>query len=167
MTVALYGTIWIALALFVLAQAGNHRLARHRPAAWAWPASILGAVLATLHVLLALGVRYGWNHDAAVSGTARQAAALYGFEWRGSIYVSYLFIVLWFAVAARVRGKPTASPRGPSRLTWAWRIFSFLVIANGAIVFARPSWRVLGVVIIGVLLWAWFPRTARSRLASS
>lgn len=83
-TIALYGTIWMVLALFVLAEAGTH-LARHRPAAWAWRASILGAVLAAVHVVLALGVRYGWNHDRAVSGTARQAAALYGFEWRGSI----------------------------------------------------------------------------------
>lgn len=158
LTTALYGTIWIALALFVIGEAGNGPLAgRDRPAAWSWMVSILGAVLAALHVLIALGIRYKWDHDAAVIGTARQAAVLYGFEWRGSIYVSYLFILGWFAASAYARGRSPAKRLKPSRLTWAWRIFSFIVIANGAIVFARPPWRALGVAIVGVLLWSWLP----------
>ena len=62
MTIALYATIWIALALLaVAALTGNRR------------AYAAGAVLAIVHVLIALGSTYGWDHDLAVRETARQA----------------------------------------------------------------------------------------------
>ena len=171
MTAALYATIWIALALFAIGEAGAARLARrNRPAAWAWRASLLGAAFALLHVLIALATEYHWDHDAAVSGTARQAAALYGFEWRGSIYVSYAFLLCWFAAAACTRGRSAVKAPGPRRLTWVWRGFALIVIANGAIVFTRPAWRPLGVLLVAALLWSWLPclppyPTAGSRTA--
>jgi hypothetical protein len=158
MTVALYGTIWMALALFAVAEAGTgHRARHHRPAVWARPAALLGAVLATVHIVLALAIRYRWDHDAAVIGTARQAADLYGFEWRGSIYVSYVFVLVWFALALRPETRSTQQASEPGGWIWLWRGFALIVIANGAIVFAHGPWRALGAVIVGILLWAWWP----------
>ena len=172
MTIALYTTIWTALALFVAAEAGRRRLSDgDRPAAWARPALVLGALLMTGHVLLALASRYGWDHAAAVRETARQAAVVYGFEWRGNIYVSYAFVVLWFVEVWRW---PVPADRGAVTTTtigWTLRAFFFLIIFNGAVVFATTAWsRALGSLLMAILVWAWWPietRTPRTAEARS
>jgi hypothetical protein len=70
---ALYSTIWVALALFTLAEAGKGRVSQHRAVpAWAWPAWLSGAGLCTVHIALAFAGRHGWSHEAAVRETARQ-----------------------------------------------------------------------------------------------
>ena len=112
----------------------------------------------TSHVLIALASRYGWDHEAAVRETARQAASVYGFEWRGNIYVSYAFVLLWFVEIWRWRSAPIegASPAGA--VVWALRAFFFLIIFNGAVVFATTRWtQILGLLLVGGLVWAWWP----------
>ena len=74
--------------------------------------------------------------------------SLYGFAWRGSLYVNYVFLALWLLAAWTWRH-------------WAWRAFVLTMIVNGAIVFARPGARPLGAVLVAALLWAWWPRPAR------
>jgi len=146
--ILLYATIWIALALLVIAEIGKGPLARNgRPARWARPAWIAGGVLAAIHALLALAIRYHWDHALAVRETARQGAAVYGFEWSGNLYVNYLFIALWLAAAWTWR-------------QWLWRAFVLTMVINGAIVFARPAARPAGVVLVLALAWAW----SRARL---
>src|SRR5262245_61463794 len=74
----LYASIWLALVLLVVAEAGKGPLAaRGTPARWARPAWIAGALLAIVHALVAFAVRYGWDHERAVVETANQAAGLY------------------------------------------------------------------------------------------
>ena len=143
----LYATIWLALALLVLAEIG--RGPRGGAAmAWARPAWIVSALFAIAHALLVFHLRYGWDHETAVRETARQGAALYGMEWRGSLYVNYLFITLWLIAAWRWTH-------------WLWRGFVLMMIVNGAILFARPIARPFGAVLVALLAWAWL-RTARS-----
>ena len=159
--VALFLTIWIALVLFVVAEAGKGPLAAAgaRPARWAWQASSIGVILLVIHTLLAFATRYGWTHEVAVQETANQAAALYGFAWRGSIYVNYAFILAWFADAGRPRERSLGSTESRDRLIWIWRTFAFVMIVNAAVVFARPGWRVLGGVLVAALIWTWLPRS--------
>jgi hypothetical protein len=141
----LFVTIWVALALFAIAEAGKGPLLIDgRPPRWARPASILGALLAIAHALIAFHARYHWDHEAAVVATATQAAALYGAAWSGSLYVNYVFLALWLLPAWQWRH-------------WLWRAFVLTMIVNGAILFARPAARPFGVVLVGVLLWAWSP----------
>ena len=138
-------TIWAALALLVVAEiargrlASDGRVARSVQAAW-----IAGALLAILHAVIALAVRYGWDHAAAVRATAEQSAAVYGFAWRGSIYVNYVFLALWLLAAWSWRH-------------WVWRLFVLTMIVNGAIVFARPAARPIGAALVIALAWAWWP----------
>jgi hypothetical protein len=142
----LFVTIWAALVLFVAAEAGKGPLmVNGQPPQWARPAWIAGAIMAIVHALIAIDVSYNWDHDAAVRGTANQAAALYGFAWQGSIYVNYVFLLLWLLAAWTWRH-------------WAWRAFVLTMLVNGAIVFARPMARPFGVVLVAALLWAWWPR---------
>lgn len=151
MTPAMYATVWAALACFVLAEQGKTQ--RSGPAGWVLPVSLTGAVLMTTHVLLALATRYAWNHEHAIAETARQAGAVYGFEWRGNIFVSYAFVVLWFFDAWRWRAG-TSRSRG---VTTAFRLFFLVIIFNGAVVFASPAGRIAGVVLVAALVWAWRP----------
>jgi hypothetical protein len=142
----LFATIWVALALFVIAEAGKGPLAADgRPPWWARPAWFAGALLAIVHSFIAFAVQYRWDHEAAVRATAMQAAEIYGFTWSGSLYVNYLFLALWLLAAWSWRH-------------WAWRLFVLTMIVNGAIVFARPAARPFGVALITALLWAWWPR---------
>lgn len=134
--ILLYATIWIALSLLVIAEIG-------RPARWARAAWVAGGVLAAVHALLALAIRYHWDHETAVVETARQGAALYGFTWRGSIYVNYAFLLLWLTVGWTWRH-------------WLWRAFVLTMMINGAIVFARPAARPAGVVLVLALAGAWW-----------
>lgn len=148
MTIALYATIWFALALLAVAVIVE---ARVRPTPeWVGVAYRAGAALAIVHTLIALGTTYGWDHERAVTETARQAGNVYGFAWRGSLYVSYAFLIVW-AVDAWRRQALTRS--------WVVRAFFLIIIINAAIVFASPAGRVAGVVVVAALAWAWRPRT--------
>jgi hypothetical protein len=145
----LFLTIWMALALFVIAEACKGPLATDgRPPRWARPAFVTGALLAIIHAAIAVGGRYGWDHELAVTATAEQSARIYGFAWRGSIYVNYAFLALWLLV-------------GWSWRHWVWRAFVLTMIVNGAIVFARPAWRPFGAALVLALCWAWWPRRWR------
>jgi hypothetical protein len=135
----LYSTIWIALVLLVVAEIG-------KPARWARAAWLTGGVFAIVHVLLALAIRYRWDHALAARETARQAADLYGAAWSGSIYVNYVFLGLWITIAWRWRN-------------WFWRVFVLVMVVNGAVLFARPAARPFGAVLVALLLWAWTKRS--------
>ena len=149
MTIALYATIWVALALFAIAivsARGATPVAR-----WARIAYGAGAALAIVHALIALGSTYGWNHERAVSETARQAAEVYGFAWRGSIYVSYAFLFAWAIDAWRSQTLTR---------NWLVRAFFLIIIINAAVVFATAPGRVAGMMVLLALVWAWWPRRA-------
>jgi hypothetical protein len=150
MTIALYATIWLALALLAASALG----ARGVPPAprWTRRASAAGAALAIVHALIALGTTYAWDHERAVQETARQAGDVYGFAWRGSIYVSYAFLLVWTADAWRAQALTR---------NWLVRAFFLIIIINGAVVFATARGRLAGVLVVIALAWAWRPRPAR------
>jgi hypothetical protein len=156
MDAALYSTIWVALGLFVVAEAGKQRFPRRRAVPdWAWLASISGASLCTLHIALAFAGRHGWSHEAAVRETARQTAAVYGINWGGGVYVNYLFVAAWFTEVWWWRTSPANYFNRRRAITWALRAFYFIIIANAAVVFASVPGRAAGVVLVGALMWAW------------
>ena len=62
--------------------------------------------------------------------------------------MNYAFLGLWLLAAWTWRH-------------WAWRAFVLMMIVNGAIIFARPAARPLGVLLVAALLWAWAPAYRR------
>lgn len=165
MTLALYATIWIALALFVAAQASYRAVPPGRVARLAPRLAIAGALLCGAHMLIALGTRYGWSHETAVRDTARQAAAVYGVAWNGSLYVNYLFLAAWAVEAWWWRGRRVHDFSRPPPTIWTLRAFYVLIIANAAIGFARGAARPFGLALLAALLWVWRPGAPVNRRA--
>jgi hypothetical protein len=162
--ILLFSTIWIAMALFAAAEEGKRRTAS--ASGWAWRAWTLGAAALVAHMLLAMGVRYDWSHDAAVRETARQTARVFGLGWGGGVYVNYCFAAVWIAEAWWWRARPREYFGRDPRIGRALRLFYFVIIVNAAVVFARPAGRIAGIVLVLALVWAWRP-AARTPLATA
>jgi hypothetical protein len=155
---ALYTTIWLSLILFVAGEAGRRtssgaRVGLRSP----WALWTVGAFLCAAHMALAMGLRHGWSHSAAMRATAAQTEAVYGIAWGGGVFVNYAFAIAWLAEALWWRWSPT---RGIGSTGWARpvrRAFYLLILINAAIVFVPPDRRPFGVALIAALLWAWRP----------
>jgi hypothetical protein len=143
------------MLLATIAWAIGETLMRRSPeldrlARWSWT---IGIVLALVHVYLAFERVYAWDHEAAIVATVQQAADRFGQGWRGGIYVNYVFLALWLGdvcwwwIAARSRAARSFAVEA-ARV--AFFVFMFV---NGAIVFASPPGRWVGIVAVaGVLL---------------
>ena len=150
----LYGTIWIAVALFVAGEAGK-RAVTHRRVAWRlWTA---GAIACAVHMALAMGLQYGWSHDRAVDATAAQVEQAFGVRFGLGFYLNYVFLALWIAEAAWWRAAPQSYFGRSPRSIVATRLFFAIILVNGAVVFVQPSRRLAGALLVGILLWAWRP----------
>jgi hypothetical protein len=151
--VGLYLTIWVSLVLFAVGESG-----RRRPdavAGWAWPAFAAGLLLCLIHIVIAIGSVHGWNHAAVVASTRAQTESVYGIDWGGGVFVNYLFVAAWAIDAwswraAALRGRPL-----PARWRWPLRLFYAIVVLNAAVIFAAGTRRLLGLAIVGWLLWLW------------
>ena len=154
----LYGSIWIALALFAAGEIGRRPAPGHRrAAAWAWPASATGLAIAVTHVLIALHSFDDWNHALAKEAAARQTEAIYGVAWGGAVFVNYVFLSAWAADLAcwrrdALRGAIVGTP-GAGRLVL--RTFYVVMVANGAVIFAAPNRRWMGLALLAALAVAW------------
>jgi hypothetical protein len=157
---AVRGTIILA----TLGWATGEALMRRSPRFdwWARASWTAGLAMALVHVGLAFHFVYGWNHEAAVAATARQAAAQVGWGWRGGIYVNYLFLVLWFADVFWWWAAP-ASHASRSLRFEAARLAGFLfMFVNAAIVFASGPGRWVGIASVAAVLFASSARRRRA-----
>jgi hypothetical protein len=160
-TVALFVTIWLALAAFLGAEAGRRPAFEGRqPARWSAPLSFAGLAWLIVHIVLAYAVRHDWSHEAAVRSTAQQTASVYGLDWGGGIYINYLFAVVWAIDAWRWHVSAAGAAARPPALRWAVRAFYAIIIVNAGIVFVPGLRRLLGVGIVAALFWAWRPSSS-------
>ena len=157
MTLALYATIWIALAAFVAGEAGK---ARHPVPAWAWTISFAGAMLCAVHILIAFGHHHHWSHSAAIDETARQTASVYGVAWGGGVYVNYVFVAAWLADLWWWQWRPSHYFARRPAIVWSLRAFFFTIIFNATVVFATTRMRVVAVALMVILVLAWLRRPA-------
>jgi hypothetical protein len=157
------GAIWVALG-FYLAGSITGRFARGRRelesrARWFWT---LGCAAYVVHVICAFHFFHHWSHAAAYADTARQTAAVTGWNWGGGIYVNYAFTAAWLAdVPCWWRGLEVQRAR-PRWVGAAWEGFFFFMVFNGAVVFARGPARWFGAALCVAWLAAWW----RGRRAS-
>ena len=161
---ALYLTIWLALALFVTGEVGRSTSGRglSHPPAWAWWAFTTGLFLALVHTALAFDLVHNWVHDDAVRNTAMQTQAVFGAAVGWGVYVNYVFFTVWLADAWwwRAGRPPVLRPR---LVTGMLRLFYLVVVLNAAVIFAAPERRAMGLLVIALLAWTWRPPGLRRR----
>ena len=158
MNAAVYGTIWIALALFAAGEVGRRGWRDGRPpASWGWPASAAGAAIAAVHIVLAMST-HDWSYETAALTTAQRTEAVYGLNWSGGVVVNYVFVGVWIADLAVWRAWRHAYLAAPRAVVWSLRFFYLVIVANAAIVFVAPSRRIFGAAVVGVLIYSWWPR---------
>jgi hypothetical protein len=155
---AVYVTIWLSLVGLLLGELGRRR---HRQTLiapqWAQWCSAAGVALGVVHAVLALGVVYDWNHARAVELTAQRAATVYGIGWPGSLYVNYVFLGWWATDTTWWWRSPDTFLRRPVALDWCWRLLTFTMVVNGAIIFGSTAGRLAGVPLAIGLPLVWWP----------
>ena len=137
---------WAAAEVLMRRSPAFDRLAR--------ASSTAGLALALVHVFLAFALVYAWNHEAAVSGTAQQTAAVLGWGWRGGIYVNYVFLVAWLADVTWWWAHPASHLSRSPRIELARLTLFTFMFANAAIVFAPAETRLIGIAALIAVLFA-------------
>ena len=151
---ALYATIWVALALFVAGETGRSIGSASRPPVWAWWAFTTGLLLALVHTALAFEVVHNWDHGDAVRAAAAQTRSVFGAEVGWGVYVNYVFYGVWLADAAWWRRSGDPHDR-PAAVIWTLRSFYLVIILNAAVIFAAGPRRALGLVLVCWLTAIW------------
>ena len=152
------GTAWLAFGLYVTAEmiAGRHFPGAFRMFRWL---SSLGCAALLAHIGCAFQYRHGWSHSAAYADTARQTAALTGWNWGGGIYLNYLFALVWFAAVVRLWSGRTPEVQRGWRLRMVRAFFLFMFL-NAAVIFVHSPARWIGLALCLILVAGWvFPRT--------
>lgn len=155
------------MILATLAWAAGEVLMRRSPSAdrvarAAWTVAIF---LAAIHVVLAFHFVYGWDHEAAVAETARQAEERFGWGWRGSIYVNYVFLTIWLADVWWWWAAPASHASRSSRFEIA-RLAAFVfMFVNGAVIFASGIGRLAGIAAVAAVLLSSAANRPRTRPA--
>lgn len=158
MNALVYWMVWLSLAAFAVGE-----LAKSRRYAGAWSISAIGAILLTVHIVLAMAVRHGWSQASALEATARQTNDMFGLNWGGGVYVNYLFALVWIAELFVWRQWPEGYASRPGWMKWSLRAFYFVIIASAAVIFATDWRRWMGAAILAVLVASWIKRPGRAR----
>ncbi len=130
-TILLLWTIRVAFVLYLTSFVA-WRLRRDEIARATWT---LGCALYLVHVAAAFQFVHHWSHDAAYRETARQTAALFGWNWGGGIYFNYLFTLIWIVDAAWWQRGLSAYRERPRYISIGVHVFFAFMFFN-AIVFA-------------------------------
>lgn len=148
--------IWLALIAYALAS-GMLLLSGEHPG-WRLRARLVwtfGCASFLIHVLCAFAYFHHWSHAEAYRETARQTAALTGWQWGGGIYFNDAFAAAWLADVLWWWRAPVSFDRRPRWLTTTWHVFFFFMFFNGSIVFGHGPVRVLGIAICFSLAACW------------
>jgi hypothetical protein len=162
--VALYVTIWFALVALLFGELGRRRNRQTGVTTrWAVVSSAIGVVFTAAHILVALGVVYGWDHARAAAVTAQRAAGVYGVAWPLSLYVNYVFLAWWIVDTWWWWRSPQSFLSRSPVIEWAWRLLAFTMVINGAVIFASTAGRMAGVPLTAALLVVWWHSPSNRR----
>lgn len=150
----------VCYALRVLADAADRGSPKARRAIWT-----LGLTCYVAHVAAAFHFVHHWSHTQAWRETARQTAAVVGWESGAGLWANYAFTALWLADAAAwwIIGPAYPSRYRPTYIT-VQIVFAFFVF-NGTAVFGPGFWRP-AVAVFGLMLAGALANRARRRAAA-
>lgn len=146
-------TVRLAVACYavrVLADAADVGSLRLRRSLWT-----IGLVFYLAHVAAAFHVVHHWSHAAAWEETARQTAAVTGWNSGVGLWVNYAFTLLWFIdVVAWWMVGPDHPRRFRRVFAGIQTVFAFIIF-NATAVFGPVFWRPV-VTAFGLALAAAF-----------
>jgi hypothetical protein len=150
----LRGTIWLSVLAWVTTECVRLRRLR---SGHVWPRVLwtAGAVLAVVHVALALHFRHGWSQASAWAETARQTQEVMGRRVGWGLLVNYLFVAVW-AMDAAWWWRPVSFAARPRVVDRTIRLFLLFIFVNGTIVFGHGPVRILGALTLVALAIAWY-----------
>ena len=125
---------------------------RVKPARRVWTFSL---VLMFLHAIVAFDVGYGGSFEVAVAETARQTKAVTGIDWGGGFFLNFLFLAAWLVDAVWWWVTPLAYSRRPAILERGRLAFFVFMFFNGAVLFAGPVARTIGIPAVAAVSTAW------------
>lgn len=150
----------LSLGLRIAAAGRRGRLAAAR---LSWSA---GFVAFALHVGAAFHFIHSWSHRDANDATARQTAAVVGWDWGGGLWANYVFAAVWLAdVAWWWRGRDRYEAR-PRCVEWLVQGFLGFIAFNAAVVFADGPVRWAGVAAGAGLAWLVWQAPRQTRYQS-
>jgi hypothetical protein len=150
------GTVWLALSLYVFAEAMRAGFLGSRAEWWARWLSTLGALVFAGHVAAAFHHYHDWSHAAAYAETARQTAEFSGWNWGGGLYLNYFFTLLWLTDVGWWWVSPQTRASRSLGFDRAGRAFFLFMIFNGAVLFVRNPMRWYGLIICLILVVCWW-----------
>lgn len=149
-------TIWLALGGYAGGAWTFWRTLDGRGQARARNWWTLGAIALLAHTVCALHVYHRWDQAAVWRETARQTAALTGWEWGGGVIFNYVLLLLWLAdVAWWWRNGLAAYVQRPAWLTASWHGFLLFMVFNATVVFKTNWLRWAGWALCLSIVWAW------------
>jgi len=160
-------TIWSTFAAYAFGAATFAFSAkRHKWDAAARLAWTIACAALLAHVVCAFHVYHGWSHEAAYRETARQTGEVFGLNWGGGIYISYLLLVCWVVdLIWWWLGGLDSYRRRPWLLVSTWHWFVIFIIFNSTVVFETGIVRWAGLVLSLSLCLIWlFAARQRSHL---
>ncbi len=154
------GTIWLALVLYVAAEAVSREFRARTSLGQLFCVSrslnTAGCVVFLCHVAAAFHFYHDWSHAAAYADTARQTAEFAGWNWGGGLYINYAFALVWLVEVVWAWAAPTRFQHRAGWLTWSLRGFFLFMIFNGAVVFVRGRMKWFGLILCLVLVICWW-----------
>lgn len=149
--------VWGSLAAYVAAMAilavAPANAARRRTARIVWS---VGCAAMWGHVTAAFAVYHNWSHAAAAEQTARETAAVVGFEFPQGVWFNYLFLAVWTGDAAWWWSAPAAYARRPRWISFAVHGYLAFIAFNAVVVFETGWLRGIGIVATATLTTLWW-----------
>jgi hypothetical protein len=153
------GTAWIAFALYVAGEIVAAQPFSGALKMFRWLSS-LGCIALLAHIACAFQFRHNWSESAAYADTARQTAALTGWNWGGGVYVNYLFALVWIVEVIRLWASRSTVEYGTGWRAHVLHGFFLFMFLNAAVIFVHSPARWLGLALCLGLVATWvFPRT--------
>ena len=162
-------TIWIALGGYALGATGILVSGKSQKwqslARWAWT---LGCLSLLAHAVCAFHFYHAWSQAAAYRETARQTAAVVGFNWGGGLFINYGFIAAWVMdVTWWWQGLDTYWQR-PRLLVIAWQGFFIFMVFNATVIFKTGPLRWIGLgLCLGLAILWWFTAGRKALVKSN
>jgi hypothetical protein len=116
----------------------------------------IGCFALSAHFICAFHFYHHWSQESAYRDTARQTAAVVGYNWGGGLFINYAVLIGWIVdVSWWWRSGINSYFQRRRLLVLAWHAVLIFIIFNATVVFKGGAVRWIGVAISLYLFVMW------------